>query len=92
MPRLGLGTWPMDDEQAEVAVGVAIEVGYRMVDMAARYGNERGVGRAVAAASVPREELFVVTELRGSQQGYDEALVAFEESRGALGSNTWTST
>ena len=85
MPRLGLGTWPMDDEEAEVAVRAAIEGGYRMIDTAARYGNERGVGRAVAAASVPREELFVVTKLRGSQQGYEEALAAFEESRERLG-------
>ena len=85
MPRLGLGTWPMDDAEAEAAVGAAIEGGYRMVDTAARYGNERGVGRAVAAASVPRDELFVVTKLRGSQQGYEEALTAFEESRGRLG-------
>ena len=85
MPRLGLGTWPMDDEEAEVAVRAAIEGGYRMIDTAARYGNERGVGRAVAAASVPREELFVVTKLRGSQQGYEEAMAAFEESRERLG-------
>ena len=68
-----------------MAVGAAIEAGYRMIDTAARYGNERGVGRAVAAAAVPREELFVVTKLRGSQQGYEEALAAFEESRERLG-------
>jgi diketogulonate reductase-like aldo/keto reductase len=85
MPRLGLGTWPMDDGEAESAVGEAIELGYRMVDTAARYGNERGVGRAVAAARVPRDELFVVTKLRGAQQGHDEALAALEESLGRLG-------
>lgn len=85
MPRLGLGTWPMDDAEAERAVGAAIEAGYRLIDTAARYGNERGVGRAVAAAAVPREELFVTTKLRGSQHGHDEALAGFEESRARLG-------
>jgi diketogulonate reductase-like aldo/keto reductase len=85
MPRLGLGTWPMGDAQAEAAVGAAIEMGYRLIDTAARYGNERGVGRALAAAAVPREELFVVTKLRGAQHGYDEALAGFERSRERLG-------
>jgi 2,5-diketo-D-gluconate reductase A len=85
MPRLGLGTWPMDDREAEAAVAEAIELGYRMVDTAARYGNERGVGRAVAASRVPREELCVVTKLRGSQQGDREALEGFEESLERLG-------
>jgi len=85
MPRLGLGTWPMDDPEAERAVGAAIEAGYRLIDTAARYGNERGVGRAVAAAAVPRGELFVTTKLRGSQHGRDEALAGFEESRARLG-------
>jgi 2,5-diketo-D-gluconate reductase A len=85
MPRLGLGTWPMDDREAERAVGEAIELGYRMVDTASRYGSERGVGRAVVPSRVPREKLFVVTKLRGAQQGYEEALGAFEESRERLG-------
>jgi diketogulonate reductase-like aldo/keto reductase len=85
MPRLGLGTWPMDDAEAEAVVGEAIEMGYRMIDTAARYGNERGVGRAVAGAAVPREELFVVTKLRGAQHGRDETLAGFEESLERLG-------
>ncbi len=92
MPRLGLGTWPMDDAEAEAAVGEAFELGYRMVDTAARYGNERGVGRAVRATRVPREELFVVTKLRGAQQGHREALEALEESLGGSGWSTWTCT
>jgi diketogulonate reductase-like aldo/keto reductase len=75
----------MDDREAEAAVAEAIELGYRMVDTAARYGNERGMGRAVAASRVPREELFVVTKLRGSQQGDREALEGFEESLERLG-------
>ncbi|MFB4274251.1 aldo/keto reductase [Nonomuraea sp. MTCD27] len=85
MPRLGLGTWPMDDEEARPAVTHAVSLGYRLIDTAASYGNERGVGAAVADAPVAREELFVTTKLRGSQHGYDAALRGFEESRARLG-------
>src|SRR5918999_1619361 len=65
IPHLGLGTWPMDPDQAEEAVDTAIALGYRLIDTAARYGNEVGVGRGIARAGVPREELFVTTKLRG---------------------------
>ena len=58
----------------------AIGLGYRMVDTAARYGNERGVGRGVAASAVPREDLFIVSKLRGAQQGYDEAMTAHDDA------------
>jgi diketogulonate reductase-like aldo/keto reductase len=85
MPRLGLGTWPMDDGEARQAVTHAVSLGYRLIDTAASYGNEAGVGSAVAEASVAREELFVTTKLRGSQHGYDAALRGFEESRARLG-------
>jgi len=85
IPRLGLGTWPMDDEQSEVAVKSALGLGYRLVDTAARYGNETGVGRAIAGSDVPREEVFVTSKLRGSQHGYEPALAGFEESRRRLG-------
>ncbi|NJP88335.1 aldo/keto reductase [Nonomuraea sp. FMUSA5-5] len=83
MPRLGLGTWPMNDEEARQAVTHAISLGYRLIDTAASYGNEAGA--AVAQASVAREELFVTTKLRGSHHGYDAALRGFEESRARLG-------
>ncbi|MQA94989.1 MAG: aldo/keto reductase [Streptosporangiales bacterium] len=85
MPRLGLGTWPMDDAQATRAVSEALGMGYRLIDTAAAYGNEAGVGEGIAAAGVPREEIFVTTKLRGAQQGYAEALAAGEESRKRLG-------
>lgn len=85
MPALGLGTWPMDDAQAETAVAEALRLGYRLVDTAARYGNEAGVGAGVAASGVPREEVFVTTKLPGAQHGYAEALAGFEESRARLG-------
>src|SRR6218665_287045 len=57
LPRLGLGTWPLDDDEAYDAVGAALERGYRLIDSAARYDNERGVGRAVADSGVSREEI-----------------------------------
>ncbi|MFI8092185.1 aldo/keto reductase [Streptomyces sp. NPDC086080] len=85
LPALGLGTWPMDDAEAERAVGTALEAGYRLVDTAANYRNETGVGRAVASAGVPREEIVVTTKLPGRHHGYEETLASFEESRARLG-------
>ncbi|GAA3652048.1 aldo/keto reductase [Nonomuraea antimicrobica] len=85
MPRLGLGTWPMNDQEAHQAVTNALTLGYRLIDTAASYGNERGVGAAVAETPVAREDLFVTTKLRGSHHGYDAALRGFEASRARLG-------
>ncbi|KAF3463715.1 aldo/keto reductase [Streptomyces sp. Tu 3180] len=85
LPALGLGTWPMDDAGAERAVTAALETGYRLVDTAANYRNETGVGRAVARAGVPREEIVVTTKLPGRHHGYEETLASFEESRARLG-------
>jgi 2,5-diketo-D-gluconate reductase A len=84
MPSLGFGTWPMTDEEASVAVAEALRRGYRLIDTAARYDNESGVGAGIAAAGVPRQDIFVTTKLRGSQHGYDQALAGFEESRTRL--------
>ena len=85
MPRLGLGTWPMDDDQAEAAVLAAVEAGYRHIDTAVKYGNETGVGRAIALGGVDRGELFVTTKLDGTYQGDDRAVAGLEESLGRLG-------
>lgn len=85
IPALGLGTWPMDDAEAERAVTSALRDGYRLIDTAANYRNETGVGRAVAAAGVPREEIVVTTKLPGRHHGYEETLASFEESRARLG-------
>ncbi|MFE1846344.1 aldo/keto reductase [Streptomyces sp. NPDC059515] len=85
IPALGLGTWPMDDAEAERAVTTALETGYRLIDTAANYRNETGVGRAVARAGVPREEIVVTTKLPGRHHGYEETLASFEESRSRLG-------
>jgi len=85
MPQLGLGTWPMDDSAAERAVATAVEAGYRMVDTAENYGNERGVGRGLRASGVPREELFVTTKFNKRWHGVDGARRAFEASAERLG-------
>jgi 2,5-diketo-D-gluconate reductase A len=85
LPQLGLGTWPLDDDEAHTAVGTALERGYRLIDSAARYDNELGVGRAVADSDVSREEIVVTTKLPGADHGYEQALAGFEQSRQRLG-------
>ncbi|MFJ9008387.1 aldo/keto reductase [Streptomyces canus] len=85
IPALGLGTWPMDDAEAERAVATALESGYRLLDTATNYRNETGVGRGVAAGGVPREEILVTTKLPGRHHGHEETLASFEESRARLG-------
>ncbi|WP_069770250.1 aldo/keto reductase [Streptomyces sp. LUP30] len=85
LPALGLGTWPMDDAEAEEAVAGAIGLGFRLVDTATNYRNETGVGRGVARAGVPREEIVLTTKLPGRHHGYEETLASFEESRRRLG-------
>jgi len=75
----------MRDEQATTAVAGALRLGYRLVDTAASYGNEEAVGRGIAAAGLPRAEVFVTTKLRGADHGYQETLAAFEASRLRLG-------
>ncbi|MFE1319279.1 aldo/keto reductase [Kitasatospora phosalacinea] len=85
MPQLGFGVFQVPDEQTTAAVAAALAAGYRSVDTAAVYGNERGVGRALAASGLPREELFVTTKLWNADQGHDATLRAFDASLDALG-------
>src|SRR3954453_14928365 len=85
LPLLGLGTWPLGDAEAAAAVAAALAQGYRLVDTAARYGNEAGVGRGIAAAGLPRAELFVTTKLRGRDHGYAATKDALRRSLAALG-------
>ncbi|MGW1075798.1 aldo/keto reductase [Streptomyces sp. NPDC002537] len=85
MPRLGYGVWQVPDDQAAEAVTTALEAGYRSVDTAAVYGNERGVGKALAASDVPRAELFVTTKVWNADHGHDAALRAFDASLDRLG-------
>ncbi|GFJ92687.1 aldo/keto reductase [Phytohabitans rumicis] len=85
LPRLGLGTWPMDDAEAETVIASAIEAGYRLVDTAENYRNERGVGRGLKASGVPREELFVTTKFNKEWHGVELAAEAFARSADRLG-------
>lgn len=87
IPQLGFGIWQVEQDQTQALVEHAIEVGYRHIDGAAAYGNERGLGQAIAATSVPREDLFITTKLWNADQGYDTTLKAFETSMGKLGLN-----
>lgn len=84
-PAIGLGTWPMNDAEAERAVAEALRAGYRLVDTATNYGNETGVGLGVTRSGVPREEVVVTTKLPGRHHGHEETLASFEESRHRLG-------
>ncbi|WP_327221476.1 aldo/keto reductase [Streptomyces cyaneofuscatus] len=85
MPQLGFGVWQVPDDEAAKAVAKAIEAGYRSIDTAAIYRNEKGTGRAIAASGVPRDELFVTTKLWNSEQGHDSTLRAFDASLDKLG-------
>ncbi|MFG3350768.1 aldo/keto reductase [Streptomyces sp. NPDC048001] len=85
MPQLGFGVWQVPDDEARTTVGTALEAGYRSIDTAAVYENEKGTGEALAASGLPREELFVTTKLWNSEQGRDATLRAFDASLGRLG-------
>ncbi|GAA1405395.1 oxidoreductase [Glutamicibacter uratoxydans] len=83
--QLGYGVWQVPDAEAEIVVGKAIDAGYRHIDTARIYGNEEGVGRAIAATDVPREELFITTKVWNSDQGYEKTLLAADASLERLG-------
>lgn len=85
LPQLGLGTWPLDDEQVAAAVVHAVEAGYRHIDTAVKYGNERGVGNGIRASGVDRSELFITTKLDGEFQGHDRAVAGLDGSLKRLG-------
>src|SRR6202453_4554088 len=69
MPTIGLGTWPMNDLEVRSVVAKAIEIGYRLFDTAAIYGNERGVGEGIRDSGVDRSKIFVTTKIRGATHG-----------------------
>jgi 2,5-diketo-D-gluconate reductase A len=85
IPTIGLGTWPMDDAEAESVVAQAIDLGYRLVDTAYAYGNETGVGRGVAAASVARDDVFVTTKFNKEWHSRDGVAETTEASLRRLG-------
>lgn len=85
IPQLGLGTWPLDNEQVAAAVVRAVEAGYRHIDTAVKYGNETGVGNGVRASGIGRAELFITTKLDGQFQGGDRAAAGLEGSLHRMG-------
>lgn len=85
IPKLGLGTWFIDDDKAAQAVRDAVEIGYRNIDTAQAYGNERGVGEGIRTSGVARDELFVSTKLAAEIKNYDDAVAAIDGSLQALG-------
>jgi diketogulonate reductase-like aldo/keto reductase len=85
IPKLGLGTWFIDDDKAAQAVRGAVAAGYRNIDTAQAYGNERGVGEGVRTADVPREELFVSTKLAAEIKDYEGAVAAIDSSLATMG-------
>jgi len=85
IPQLGFGVFQVPPDETRRAVEEAFDAGYRHIDTAAAYRNEAGVGAAMEAAAIPREEVFVTTKLWNSKQGYDSTLRAFERSREQLG-------
>jgi 2,5-diketo-D-gluconate reductase A len=85
IPQFGFGVFQVPPDDTRAAVEDALEAGYRHIDTAGAYRNEKGVGEALAASGIPREEVFVTTKLWNSQQGYDSALAGFEASLGRLG-------
>ncbi|MFD0402865.1 aldo/keto reductase [Kitasatospora sp. NPDC127121] len=85
IPQLGFGVFQVPDAETTAAVTSALEAGYRSIDTAAIYGNETGVGRALAASGLPREDLFVTTKLWNADQGYDATLRAFDAGLAKLG-------
>ncbi|QHJ69787.1 aldo/keto reductase [Planococcus halotolerans] len=86
MPWLGLGVFKVEDgEEVGNSVKAALEAGYRSIDTAAIYGNEEGVGKALAESGVPREELFITTKVWNADHGYEETLAAFDASMKKLG-------
>ena len=85
MPRIGFGTYNTSDDEACRVVCDAVEVGYRLIDTAAIYENEAGIGRALATCGVPREELFITSKVWNTHRGYDKTMESFNASCERLG-------
>jgi 2,5-diketo-D-gluconate reductase A len=85
MPVLGLGVAELTEDETERAVSTALEIGYRLIDTAAVYGNEAAVGRAIAASGIPRAELFVTTKIANADQGFQASQDAAKVSLDRLG-------
>src|SRR5690625_4067520 len=88
MPALGFGVYRIPETETSVAVSEALRVGYRLIDTAAVYDNERAVGEAIRSSHLQREDVFIETKIWINDYGYDAALHAFEKSAGKLGVET----
>lgn len=80
IPTLGLGTWFIDDDKVDDAVVSAVKIGYRHIDTAQAYGNERGVGAGIKACGIPREELFVTSKVAAEAKTYDATAKSIDET------------
>lgn len=85
IPRMGLGTWLMDDAEAKGAVIAAVTCGYRMIDTAQAYGNEAGVGEGVRACGIARDQLFVASKTAADLKDYDSAKASIDETLSKMG-------
>ena len=85
IPQLGLGTWFIDDDKAADAVKAAVKLGYRHIDTAQAYGNERGIGEGIRTCGVPREELFVVSKVAAEYKTYESAAKSIDETLSKMG-------
>ncbi|MGB0176416.1 MAG: aldo/keto reductase, partial [Owenweeksia sp.] len=85
IPKLGLGTWFINNDDVVRAIQDAVRIGYRHIDTAQAYQNEEGVGKGVKASGVKREELFVTTKLAAEVKSYDKAVVSIDESLKKMG-------
>ncbi|OBB14872.1 oxidoreductase [Mycolicibacterium setense] len=88
MPALGFGVYQTPPDETLAAVGVALETGYRHIDTAAAYGNERGVGEAIRRSGLDRDDVFIETKVWITDYGYDATLHAFDKAAGKLGVGT----
>lgn len=84
LPAIGFGSPDVDAEQGEALFLEALDAGYRLIDTAQAYGNEAVVGSVIARTTVPREDIQIATKISGANQGYDETLASFEQSRRLL--------
>ena len=85
LPKLGLGTWFIDDDKAAEAVRTAVGLGYRLIDTAQAYGNERGVGEGVRTCGIKREELFVASKVAAELKTYEAAAKSIDETLAKMG-------
>ena len=85
IPKLGLGTWFIDDDKAEDAVKEAVKLGYRLIDTAQAYGNECGVGEGVRNCGLPRNEIFVTSKVSAEAKSYESAAASIDETLSKMG-------